>query len=272
MKPPVTVTFKSKGANIHAVFYQAHGVRPLPTVILCHGFPGNNTDVLGLGERLMKEGFGALAFNYRGTWGSEGTFTMANSVEDATAAVHYVKSAVAVQEFNIDPSSIVFIGASFGGGVALLSSLNDPAVTRVVYIAGGDFGELARMMRQNIDFRRAIEKSIDQGISGSNFRAPKAQDLIVEMLADEDKYDLVKHAEQLSRKEILLIGGWRDQTNAIEHHLLPLLRALQKHGAKRMQVEVFDTDHSFSNVRSQLTDKIVSWLKKTPSSDTNAAQ
>ena len=54
MKKPVPVTSESKGANIHAIFYQASGVELLPTVILCHGFPGNNTDVLGLGERLMK--------------------------------------------------------------------------------------------------------------------------------------------------------------------------------------------------------------------------
>jgi dienelactone hydrolase len=261
MKKPIPVKFESKGANIHAVFYQASGVEQLPTVILCHGFPGNNTDVLGLGERLMKEGFNALAFNYRGTWGSEGTFTMANSLEDVIAAVHYAKSTVAVREFNVDPSSIAIIGASFGGGMALLGSLNDPAAKRVVYIAGGDFGELGRIMQQSADFKRAIEKGIDQDISVSGFKAPKAEDLIAEMLVYVDKYDLVKHARRLSRKEIFLIGGWRDQTNAVEHHLLPLFRALQKHRAKRVQVEVFDADHSFSNVRSQLADRIVSWLK-----------
>jgi dienelactone hydrolase len=114
MKKPIPVTFESKGANIHAIFYQASGVGPLPTVILCPGFPGNNKDVLGLGERLMKEGFNALAFNYRGTWGSEGTFTNANSVEDVIAAIHYVKSHVAVREFNVDPSSVALAGYSLG--------------------------------------------------------------------------------------------------------------------------------------------------------------
>jgi len=160
MKKPIPVTFESKGANIHAIFYQASGVEPLPTAILCHGFPGNNTDVLGLGERLMTEGFNALVFNYRGTWGSEGTFTMANSLEDVIAAVHYVKSTVAVREFNVDPSSIAIIGASFGGGMALLGSLSYPAAKSVIYIAGGDFGELGRIIQQSADFKRAIEKEI----------------------------------------------------------------------------------------------------------------
>ena len=262
MKNPVPVVFESTGSKVRGLFYKASGAGPFPTVVLCQGFPGNNRDMLGLGERLMTEGFNALVFNYRGTWGSEGTFTMANSLEDVIAAVHYVKSTVAVREFNVDPSSIAIIGASFGGGMALLGSLSDPAAKSVIYIAGGDFGELGRIIQQSAVFKRAIEKGIDQGISVSGFKAPKAEDLIAEMLADIEKYDLVKHARRLSRKEIFLIGGWRDQTNAIEHHLLPLLRALQKHRAKRVQVEVFDADHSFSNVRSQLADRIVSWLKR----------
>lgn len=262
MAKSVPVVFESKGAKIHAIFYKASGVESLPTAILCHGFPGNNRDVLGLGEKLMKEGVNALAINYRGTWGSEGTFTMANSLKDVIAAIHYVKSTVAIREFNVDPSSIAIIGASFGGGMALLGSLNESAAKRVIYIAGGDFGELGRMIQQSTDFKRTIEKGIDQGISVSGFKAPKAEDLIAEMLADIDKYDLVKHARRLSQKDILLVGGWRDQTNPIEHHLLPLLRALQKHRAKRLQIEVFDTDHSFMNVRNQLADRIISWLRR----------
>ena len=261
----IPVTFESNGANIHAIFYQASGVEPLPTVILCHGFPGNNTDVLGLGERLIKEGFHALSFNYRGTWGSEGLYTVRNSLEDVASALRYVKSSFAVREFNIDPSNPTVIGYSFGGGMALLGSLNDPAVRRVVYIAGGDLSEVGRMMQQSDDFRRAVLKMVDQWISDSSFRGSKAEELFAEVFADMDKYDLVKQAEALSYKDILIIGGWRDQENPIEHHIMPLFRALQRHGAKEVQIEIFDTDHSFTNVRSQMADRIVSWLRKTPS-------
>ncbi|MCJ7430325.1 alpha/beta fold hydrolase [Candidatus Bathyarchaeota archaeon] len=262
MKKPIPVTFESKGANIHAIFYQASGVEPLPTAILCHGFPGNNTDVLGLGERLMTEGFSALSFNYRGTWGSEGLHTTANSVEDVVAAIHYVKSTVAVREFNVDPSRITIIGYSFGGGMALLGSLNDPAARRVVYIAGGNLSEVGRMMQQSDEFRRAVLKMVDQCISESGFRGSKAEELFAEVFTDMDKYDLVKHAEALSYKDVLIIGGWRDQESTVEHHILPLFRALQRHGAKQVQIEIFDADHSFVNVRSQLADRIVSWLKR----------
>jgi len=265
MEKPLPVVFESKDANIRGLFYQAFGIEPLSTVILCQGFPGNDTDVLGLGERLTKEGFNALAFNYRGTWGSEGRLTIANSLEDVVSAIHYVKSSFAVQGFNVDPSSVTVIGYSYGGGMALLGSMNDPVVKRVVCIAGGNLGEVGRMMRQSDEFRQAILKAVDEGISDSGFSSLPAKELFSEVFADMDKYDLVKHAEALSSKDILIIGGWRDQENALEHHTLPLYRALQRHGAKQVQIEIFDTDHSFANVRNQLADRIVSWLKRTPS-------
>jgi DNA-binding LacI/PurR family transcriptional regulator len=89
--------------------------------------------------------------------------------------------------------------------------------------------------------------------------------LFADVFADMYKYDLVKHVEALSNKDILIIGGWHDQENTIEHHVLPLYRALQRHGAAQVQIEIFDTDHSFTNVRSELADRIVSWLRRTPS-------
>jgi len=154
------------------------------------------------------------------------------------------------------------VGYSFGGGMALLGSLSDPAIRRLVDIAGGNLGEAARMIQQSAELKRALEEDMDQGISVSGFKAPRAKEFSAEILAGVDKYDLVKHAQALSCKDILIIGGWRDQEADIEHHILPIYRALQRHGAKQVQIEIFDADHSFTNLRSQLADRIVSWLKR----------
>lgn len=261
MTNPVSVTFESKDAHLHGLFYRASGVEPLPAVILCHGFPGDAGDMFDLGNRLTKEGFNALAFNYRGSWGSEGVFKDANSLEDVASAIRYVKSGSVVKEFNVDSSRIALIGYSYGGGMALLGSLSDTTIKRVVDLAGGNLGEAGRMMKQSDEFKRAIEKSIEEGASKSGLRL-NPEGIITELLADLDKFDLVKHADGLSNKDILIVGGWRDQEADIEHHILPLIRALQKHGANQLQIEIFDTDHSFMNVRSQLRDRIVTWLKR----------
>jgi surfactin synthase thioesterase subunit len=61
-------------------------------------------------------------------------------------------------------------------------------------------------------------------------------------------------------KDILLIGGWQDQEITVEDHILPLYRALQKSKAERVRIEVFDTDHSFVNVKNELMNLIVSWI------------
>jgi len=211
----------------------------------------------------MKEGFNALAFNYRGTWGSEGLLTIANSLDDVVSAIHFVESSHAVQKLNVDRSSISVIGYSFGGGMALLGSLSDHAARKVAYVAGGNLSEVARLMEKSGEYRRAILKDLN-GLPSLGFNSISGEEMVAEVCVDMDKYDLVKHAEALSKKDILIIGGWRDQENTIEHHLLPLLRALQRHEAKRVQIEIFDTDHSFADVRSQLADRIVSWLRRTP--------
>ena len=259
---PIPVAFGSQSSVIRGLFYKASGEGQFPTVILCHGFPGGNTDVLGLGQSLIKEGINALSFNYRGTWGSEGILTIPNSLEDVISAIHYIKSRTAVLTFNIDTSDVTIIGYSYGGGMALLGSLSDTTIRRVVDIAGGDLSEVARTMQNNLDYKQSIENLLEQGILSSGFKSLNAKEMFADVLMDMDKYNLVKHSESLSSKDILLIGGWNDQANTIEYHLLPLFRALQKYGAKQLEIEIFATDHSFKNVRDKLTQRIISWLKR----------
>jgi len=259
---PIPVTFESQSSVISGLFYKASGEGQFPTVILCHGFPGGNTDVLGLGQSLIKEGINALSFNYRGTWGSEGILTIPNSLEDVISAIHYIKSRTAVLTFNIDTSDVTIIGYSYGGGMALLGSLSDPTIRRVVDIAGGDLSEVARTMQNNLDYKQSIENLLEQGILSSGFKSLNAKEMFADVFMDMDKYNLVKHSESLSSKDILLIGGLNDQANPIEYHLLPLFRALQKYGAKQLEIEIFVTDHSFKNVRDKLTQRIISWLKR----------
>jgi len=259
---PIPITFESRGTVIRGLFYQASAKGQFPTVILCPGFPGNNTDVLALGASLSKQGINALLFNYRGTWGSEGILSIPNSLEDVIAAIRYVKSDRAVRPFNIDTTDIVIIGYSFGGGLALLASLSDTTMRRVIDVAGGDLAEVARMMQTRAEYKRSIENLLEEGISSSGFKSLSAREMFTDVFMDSDKYDLVKHAEALSHKDILLISGWNDQANTLERHILPLFRALQRHGAKQLEIEVFSTDHSFKNVRDGLTQRILSWLKR----------
>jgi len=261
---PFPVSFVSEGSNLKGWFYPATGIGPYPTVILLHGYPGKDGDALGLGERMMKEGINALAFNYRGTWGSEGLFTHQTALADVSSAIAYLKTSSLTQKQAVDANRIAVAGYSWGGGMALLGSLGDPSVRKVAYIGGTNLGEFARQIRGNEELRKAHEQFLDETMSESGVAhglGGKASHVL--LFETIDDFDLVKHAEVLASKDILLIWGWRDTDyySTLESHVLPLFRALQKCGAERLSIGVFDTDHSFAGVEEELAKRIASWIK-----------
>jgi pimeloyl-ACP methyl ester carboxylesterase len=76
----------SHGSMLNALMYEAAGVGPHGTVVLLHGFPGNEKD-LDLAQAVRRDGWNVLYFDYRGSWGSPGAFSFQHSVEDAQSAV-----------------------------------------------------------------------------------------------------------------------------------------------------------------------------------------
>jgi len=65
--PPSTeeLAFQSQGSRLNGFFYLADGKGPHPTVILLHGFPGNERN-LDLAQALRRAGMNVLFFSYRG--------------------------------------------------------------------------------------------------------------------------------------------------------------------------------------------------------------
>jgi predicted alpha/beta-fold hydrolase len=57
----------SHGARLNSVLYLASGGRPHPTVVLLHGFPGNEKN-LDLAYAMRRAGWNALIPHYRGAW------------------------------------------------------------------------------------------------------------------------------------------------------------------------------------------------------------
>jgi pimeloyl-ACP methyl ester carboxylesterase len=163
----IPITFKSRGAKIKGRFFPTTGPGSCPTVILLHGFPRNEEDLFGLGQEMSEKGINVFTFNYSGTWESEGVFTPKTSLQDVESAISFLKSSEMVQKFKIDTTNISIIGYSYGGGFALLGSLTDPKVRKVVSIAGGDLSVLARMIEQNEEYRKFHEAFLDEYMSDS---------------------------------------------------------------------------------------------------------
>lgn len=248
-------------------FYQAEGDRLLPTVILLHGFPGNETDVLGVGKRMPEAGINALTFNYSGTYQSEGLYSFDNTQKDIKAAYDFIHHANNIEAYKIDTSKIILGGYSYGGGMALTYAANHPEIKSVFSIAGTDHGEFFREYFRNKHFKQMIDEIFEQLTAPDGpvrfSKGTKPKDVTEESSAVSDStYDLRKCAPLLVQKNILLIGGWDDVNVTIDNHILPLYRTLQKEKAENVTILAFQDDHAFKKVRTELADVIINWINK----------
>src|SRR5579875_3881635 len=129
------------GTNINAVIYTAPGEGLHPTVLLLHGLPGNEQN-LDLAQAMRREGWNVLTLHYRGAWGSPGSFTFAHVLEDAQAALAWLRVPANDAKYGIDRSRIVVVGHSMGGWAAAYAGGHDPGVIGVGLISAADMGAL----------------------------------------------------------------------------------------------------------------------------------
>jgi len=256
------ITFTSHGVKIKGWFFPATGSGPFPTVILLHGFPADKGDLFGLCQKLSEAGINAFTFDYSGTWESEGLWSVETSLEDTKNAISFIQSEQIIKSYHIDATNISLIGESFGSSLALLAAIDVPNVKKVVYTAGADLYVLGRLIEESEEFRKAHQTFLEEAMSDLTVaRGLDARTIQDMALKHKEDFNLIKNVEKLAQKEILLIGGLQDVYYPIEYHILPLYRALQKYNPKSSKIVVYDTDHSFENVREELENLIVSWIK-----------
>lgn len=104
----------SHDGALNAVMYTAAGAGPHPTLLLLHGFPGNEQN-LDLAQAARRAGWNVLTFHYRGSWGSPGVFSFAHSTEDAATALAFLRAPATVARYAVDPAQIAVAGHSMGG-------------------------------------------------------------------------------------------------------------------------------------------------------------
>ena len=134
-----TFQLPSHGSQLNAFVYVAAGAGPHPTVILLHGFPGNERN-LDLAQAIRRAGWNVLYFDYRGSWGSPGDFSLAHSLEDTAAAIAYLRDPANAARLRSDPANIVLIGHSMGGFMARFTAAHDPAIRAAALISAADMG------------------------------------------------------------------------------------------------------------------------------------
>ncbi len=263
---PIDINIDRDRIVLKGKFYVSDGDGSFPTVILLHGGIGNETDVLGIGDKLFKAGINALTFNYSGTHKSEGKNSWENTQKDIQAAFDFIHRPANITKFKIDTSRIYLGGYSYGGGMAFTYAANHPEIKAIFSIGGNDHGVFMEEYNRNPEMKKMIDKifnDLKTQTEKVRFAPGGIPKEIAEMniIESNPTYHLLKSVPLLDQKDILLIGGWDDHKVSFEHIILPLYRALINEKAKSVKIAAVQDNHSFKNSRDELAQIIINWLR-----------
>lgn len=241
---------------MHGLLYLAQGKGPHPTLVLLPGFPGYEQN-LDLAQSLRRAGFNILTFRYRGSWGSEGIFSILNARDDVAAATRFLRNPENPSATRIDGARIGLVGHAMGGFLALEAGAIDQELSCIVALAPANMGVMAEAARTDPEYRAALEEESGKmgpvnGVSG---------EVLVEELLSHPELNAVTLAPQLAPRPLLLVGASSDTVlpNAIFH--TPLTIAYQSLEWPALRVVLMDGDHSFSWNRIALTRKVTDWAQ-----------
>lgn len=245
----------SHGAGMNAVLYTASGAGPHPTLLLLHGFPGNEQN-LDLAQAARRAGWNVLTFHYRGSWGSHGSFSFGNAAEDARTALAFLEAPANAAKYRIDTRRIAIAGHSMGGFMAAAAAAADPRVAGLFLIDPWDLGGDARTLGDP-----AAAKAWHQEVVGDlPPLATTEAKLTAELKAMPAGYDLATLTRRFGKRPVDIIGAERGG-GAAETALLNAVRVGGNPGATG---EIWSTDHSFSDHRIALAERLVAWLAALP--------
>jgi pimeloyl-ACP methyl ester carboxylesterase len=233
---------------INGVVYIAAGAGPHPTVVLCHGLPGNEKS-LDLAQAMRRAGWTVITFNYRGSWGSPGDYRFAQNLEDADAVLAFARDPANAAKLRIDPKRLVVMGHSMGGWVTALTAAHDKDLLGAAMISAGNMGWLGKLPRDE-----AVKALRSNGMEALAGTTPEI--MADEIIANADRFDFVKAAPQLTKTRLLILtsdDGLAPMSNA-------LAGAIAKAGGTGVETAHVATDHSWSDARIRLQAEILNWL------------
>jgi alpha/beta superfamily hydrolase len=233
----------SGGVAINGVAYLAAGAGPHPTVVLLHGLPGNEKN-LDLAQAIRRAGWNCVTFNYRGSWGSPGTFSFEGNLADARAVLAFLRDPKTAVPLQIDTQKLVIAGHSMGGWVT--------ALTAAVMISAADMGG-----RGAVPAARAIvAKSMAEDME--SLAGTSADKMADEVIAMSPRLSFnAEVARGLSTKPLLVLTSDDGLAPGAEK----LVKAIQADGGKQVTLHHEATDHGWSGRRIALEALVIRWLQ-----------
>jgi len=233
------------GLLINGVLYSPPGAGPHPTLVICHGLPGNEKN-LDLAQAVRRAGWNAVTFNYRGSWGSPGSFRFAQNLQDADAVLAYLRDPTNAAKLGIDVKRIAIAGHSMGGWVVAHTAAHDHALSGAILISMADMGLVGERPRAVAAMADDMETLADVS----------AESMVDERVAHAKEFVIAGTAPGLAQIPLLAITAndhLASQTDA-------LVAAIKAKGGTRVTAAHLDTDHSYSDRRIALESLVIGWL------------
>jgi hypothetical protein len=236
----------SGGSVISGLIYKPNGAQKHPTLLLLHGYPGNERN-LDLAQVVRAHGWNVIYFNYRGSWGSQGKFSFANCVEDVKNVVAFCKAHA--DSMHIDTSNIVLFGHSMGGWICLKALSQLPEIKKGFALSAWNIGGDFKAIKTEEQMMQAAKMGGEYFVLNTSIK-----DIFMPVFNNRDYYDLNNDAAALANKQIIMLD---------EHNRNKQLAETIKSGNNAyFNYEVWNTDHPFTNKRVALMKKLIEFLDK----------
>jgi uncharacterized protein len=249
----------SHGVMLYGIFYLAAGAGPHPTAILFHGFPGFEQN-LDIAQYLRAHGWNALAMHYRGSWGVKGDFSFEHSAEDADVQVSYVLAAANAAKYGIDTHRVFVIGHSMGGYMAASAIAHNRGVAGAVLISAWNIGADYESRRHGAAEASTIADEA-KGLASDNNLLPlsgtSADALAREIYDHQSALNMNNLAPSIAPRPVFVITANEGLAPVDQAFAAALRKAGDTHVAERH----WDTDHSYSGQRAELSNAILDWLQ-----------
>lgn len=242
-----TLSIPTGGVKVNGLAYIAAGPGPHPTLVIAHGWPGNEKNI-DIAQAVRRAGWNTIVFNYRGAWGSPGDFHFAQVPEDTSAVIAYLRTPEVAKRLAIDPDRIAIAGHSMGGWATAMAAAKDPELIGAITISMGDMGMVGELPRA-----RVLQES--EG-SAAPLAGTSAAIMTDELIAGAAANRVAPQAAGLARVPLLVLSS-DDGLAFMSDNMVEAVRAA---GGKQVTAVHVATDHEWSDRRVALQTLIIDWL------------
>lgn len=225
-----------------------------PVVIICHGFPGYD-QLLDFAYMLQEHGYHVLSFEYSGSWGSDGDYSLSNIIEDTNTVINWV---LHTSDKTIDRDQIYLLCHSLGGfaGVNVFSRRN--ILPAAVFISPANFVDICEEAERNPETKQATLKELQDFCLPLNGVTPE------KLIAEAKQNDVIFRFENVAKwigiRPVLVVKGTQDVITPAPICADVLINIVKQIPGSRCEVEMYDAPHDYMNVRTVLRKRVLKFF------------